>query len=182
MPDDEKISDRPRSGIGRTGQIGLDFCGPTRYSAFLKSGDRPENRGKTMKNQMFVMAGVIGLLGLAWHFGQPKKLVLPMPKSETVTPEVALHQQGTETPPQKLVEGLDLSRAFNPSSDEDVSPLVLASFVAPDTKPAPPSIARYRSMLLEVDTLNPTGLRLGWLSLPLPPTDVLDIMPRQIEK
>ncbi len=130
--------------------------------------------------KMFVGAAVVGVLAVAWHFGQPKKVAVPAPKSEPAAVEVAAASQPAE-PPKPLVEGLDLSRAFNPGAEEEVSPLVLASFQAPDDKPAPIPVSRYRPMLVGVDALNLTGFRLGWLSMPLPTADVLTIMPREVK-
>ena len=134
-----------------------------------------------MRNQLFVAAGVIGLLGIAWHFGQPKKAVVSVPKPVMEAVATKSFESPAE-PPKPLAEGLDLSRAFNPTADEETSPLVLASFAVSDTKPIPIPVTRYRSLLIGVDTLNPFGLRLGWISVPLPVTDVLDIMPREIGK
>ncbi|WP_157368720.1 hypothetical protein [Zavarzinella formosa] len=136
-----------------------------------------------MRNRIFVAAGVIGIIGVAWYFGQPKKLGVPVPKPAVEVAEASPSKPTApaETP-KPLPEGLDLSRAFNPASDEEISPLVLASFENPEPKPAPVPVARYRSLLIGLDTLNPIGLRLGWLSVPLPENDVLDIMPREVGK
>lgn len=132
-----------------------------------------------MRNRKFIVAGMIGLLFIAWHFGRPKKVTVPADKPVANATEPAPAPSPAE-PPKPLAEGLDLSRAFNPASDEEISPLVLASFVAPEPAPAQPSMARYRTLLIGVDALNPTGLRLGWLGVPLPAAEPLDIMPREI--
>ena len=137
-----------------------------------------------MKNRLFVVAVVVGTIGGAFYYGQAKAPVPPK-ASETTTSTVV--GDATREPAKlaaavvtPLDENLDLSRAFNPTPEEEVSPLVLASFVAPEIKPAPIPLSRYRSMLLEIDAINPTGLRLGWLSMPIPATDILDIMPREV--
>ncbi len=139
-----------------------------------------------MKNA-WIGAGVVGVLAVAWHFGQAKKVAPPVAPAEPDTDVVVsgysiiVWGDAPAEPPKPLAEGLDLSRAFNPGAEEEVSPLVLASFQAPDDKPAPPPASRYRPMLVGVDALNLTGFRLGWLSVPLPTADVLTIMPREVK-
>jgi len=127
-------------------------------------------------------AAAAGVLAVAWWFGQPKKVSAPVPATAPAV-EVAA-RPGPPTPaepPTPLVEGLDLSRAFSSAAEEETSPLVLASFQAPADKPAPPPVSRFQPLFVGLDALNFGGLRLSWLSVPLPTADLLDIMPREVK-
>lgn len=133
-----------------------------------------------------VWAGVaIVVLVAAWVIGQPTKVKTSSGSNAPMvvdTNSTTVKAELTTVAPQPLTESVDLSRAFQPVVEEEVSPIVLTAFTIPDEIPAKPSLLRYRTLLMELDAISPMGLRLSWLSNPLPDAELLTIMPRIAEK
>lgn len=127
-------------------------------------------------------AAAVGVLAVAWWFGQPKKVAVPLPTTAPAVEVAARPEPPTPAePPKPLVEGLDLSRAFSPVAEDETSPLILASFQTPADTPTPPPVSRFQPLLVGLDALIFGGLRMSWLSVPLPTAELLDIMPREVK-
>lgn len=137
-----------------------------------------------MKNRLFVVAGLIAIFGTAWYLGRSNTVPAVSPTKVAIEAVRTIEEPViiAMTTVDNFAENIDLSRAFLPNREEEVSEIVLASFMSQTPKSTPAPASRYRAAFVGIDSINPIGMRLGWLSIDLPATDVLDIMPREVAK
>lgn len=129
-----------------------------------------------MRRWVTIGTGIAAAFAVAWYAGQSKE-ANSVPVIESKTPMVAavVGQVPADLPPLKVVEVIDLSRAYEPASEGEASSgLVTASAVIP--QPDVPTRMPY-SPAPAADEL--TAILMGGFALKAMP-EVLTVQPRVV--